>query len=76
MKIKDEQLLVMMAFRYALGRKTYVVSNIVDLILDSWDEFSRQRQDQLKREILEHEELYGNLGHECDKKCWYKIVNK
>jgi hypothetical protein len=75
-KIKDKELLIMMAFRYALGRRTYVVSYIVGIILDNWDQFDDSRKKQFKSEILEHERLYDNLGHDCDKQQWYKIVNK
>lgn len=74
MKIKDEELLIKMAFRYALGRRTYVVQYIVGIILDNWDEFDSARQEQFKREIFEHEKLYG-LGDYCDRNEWYKITN-
>ena len=73
---EDYGLLLMMAFRYALGRKTYVVQFIVGEILDNWDNFSKERQEQFKKEILEHAELYGNLGHDMDEREWYKILKK
>ena len=76
MKItKDYELLLMMAFRYALGCRTYAVSFIVKEILDNWDNFSEARQQQFKREIEEHERLYDGLGHDCDKGEWHKILN-
>jgi hypothetical protein len=75
-KIKDKELLIMMAFRYALGGRTYAVSYIVGIILDNWDKFDDSRKEQFKREILEHERLYDNLGDDCDKQQWYKIVKK
>lgn len=76
-KITDDyQLLLMMAFRYALGRRTYVVSFIVKEILDNWGVFSDSRKAQFKKEINEHLELYGNLGDDIDVSEWNKILKK
>ena len=71
---KDYELLLMMAFRYALGRRTYVVSYIVDELLANWHNFSAERREQFKREIREHKELFGNLGHDMDEQQWNKIL--
>lgn len=72
----DYELMLMMAFRYALGRQTYVVHFIVENILDNWDVFSDARKRQFKREINEHKEIFGNLGHDMDEAEWNKILNK
>lgn len=73
---RDYELMLMMAFRYALGRRTYVVSYIVDEILTNWENLDKSRQEQIKREIIEHEEMFNSLGDDCDKSEWYKIINK
>lgn len=75
--ITDEQdILICCAFRYALGRRTYVVSAIVDYILKNWENFSPYRQEMFQKEIIDYEKAYGNLGQSVDKEQWYKILKK
>jgi hypothetical protein len=72
----DDELVLFCAFRYALGRRTYVVSAISDLILENWEKFSSEKQEQFKKEILEHRELCGDLGDDCDEASWNRILHK
>ena len=79
MKIKEHEEnahLLFCAFRYALGRKTYIVSVVVDRILDNWDNIPESDKTSIKREIKEAEKGFIGLGHDMDKKEWYKILNK
>jgi len=76
LKLPNEDLLLLMAFRYALGRKTYVVSYIVNIILNNWDAIEPHRRSLIKDEITEHKKLWGDLGHNCDEREWNKILNK
>lgn len=71
----DESIILSCAFRYALGRRTYVVSTIVNKILDSWDDIPQHSRDRFCKEIKEHEEMW-DLGDNCDKAEWYKIIQK
>lgn len=62
------------AFRYALGRKTYAVSVMCELLKENWDKLADHTKDSIKKEIISHEELYGDLGHDCDKDEWYSLL--
>jgi|JTFP01.1.fsa_nt_gb hypothetical protein len=73
---EDDELVLFCAFRYALGRRTYVVSAIVEIILENWEKFSPERQEQFKKEILEHKKLCGDLGDACDEDSWNRILQK
>lgn len=75
-KLKDPHLILCCAFRYALGRRTYVVSAVVDEIINNWNEISIHDKERFRKEILEYLELNGELGHECDKQEWFRIINK
>jgi hypothetical protein len=72
--IVDETVLFC-AFRYAIGRKTYVVSSVVDSILTNWDSISLASKELFVKEIHEYYEE-GNLGHQCDIECWNKILKR
>ena len=63
------------AFRYALGRQTYIVSSIVENILNNWDNISDKLKNLMKKEI---QESINNdkAGMECDVKEWRKILDK
>lgn len=76
LKLPDDDLLLLMAFRYALGRRTYVVSYIVGIILNNWESLEPHRRQLIKNEINEHKRLWGNLGHDCDEQEWNKILSK
>lgn len=70
MTFKSPELVLNCAFRYALGRKTYIVGVIVDEIITNWDELDRYSQERIQKEIREAE----SLGMECDKKEWERIL--
>ena len=74
LEFKDPDLVLMCAFRYALGRKTYVVHSIVEEMLENWDVLSNTHKKLIQKEIKDHEELYGNLGMEMDRDQWYRIL--
>lgn len=75
-QIKDPELILSCAFRYALGRRTYVVSAVVDDILSNWNEIHSSTKERFKKEIIEHKNLYGDLGMSCDEAEWNIILNK
>jgi hypothetical protein len=64
------------AFRYALGRRTYVVGCIVREIHRVWNSLSEGDRELIVREILEYRERFGNLGHECDERDWMSVVDR
>ena len=75
-KISNFELTLGCAFRYALGRRTYVVSHVVDEILNNWEELSKSFKERTVKEILEYKKDYKTLGDICDETDWMKIVNK
>ena len=49
----DQDILLFCAFRYALGRQTYVVGSITGIIRDNWENLTKERRAFYKREIRE-----------------------
>ena len=64
------------AFRYALGRSTYVVGYVVQAIHAFWPHMSESDKSLYVQEILEYEQTYGRIGMDMDKKEWYTIVDR
>lgn len=74
---KDDKLLVFIcAFRYSLGRMTYVPGAIVDLIHHNWEFFDEGTKKLFAKEIMEHKELYGKIGMNFDEAYWMTIVER
>jgi hypothetical protein len=44
-------ILLFCAFRYALGRRSYVVKTICDIIKDNWDQIAPVDREKYKKEI-------------------------
>jgi hypothetical protein len=72
----NDNIILFCAFRYALGRRTYVVDVVVDRILSRWDRLPEYDKQLYCSEILEYAEKFGNLGLECDAKNWGRILDK
>lgn len=64
--------IIMGAFRYALGRKTYVVMDTVNLLLREWDRLGIM-QDRICEEIKEAIDS-GRSGMEMDVAQWSRIL--
>ena len=62
-----------MAFRYCLGRSTYVVADMVSLIDRNWNNFSRDEKYRIKGEI-KYAIKVGQAGMEMDVKSWQEIL--
>ena len=76
MAVQHLQTLIVCAFRYALGRATYVVSIVVKEIHSNWRELREADRELIVREILEHKERHGKIGHEMDEREWMTIVER
>ena len=74
-KIEVPTVILMYAFRYALGRKTGAPSTISTEIRRNINSFKEWELKQIIKEILEHEEYYDSLGDDVDKIEWYSLVN-
>ena len=70
----DDSLVLMFAFRYALGRQSTAPSYMVDIIELNWDVLTVQDKKQIQKEIVQYEKIY-KLS-DIDKPTWWRIVNK
>lgn len=70
MNVVDTQLLYIAAFRYALGRQTYIVPAIAGAIRESRDLLTDNTARLMAREIVECK----NLGMECDARTWWDLA--
>ena len=62
------------AFRYALGRHTYAVSDVSRYLIANKDELGQKTRANIRREITEHFDKYGNGGWQCDQDEWDAVV--
>lgn len=78
-----DQLMVMAAVRYCIGRMSYIVSDCVEWILTNWDNFNEgtkrtirmDLEDAFKRDderIVEYSSFTA-LGSPCDREEWEKV---
>lgn len=65
--------LVLCAFRYCLGRRTYIVSTCVDFLLANWDQLDNNTKTLILGETVDALDK-GNAGDQCDIDCWNKLV--
>ena len=70
----DYEHIVISAERYALGRMTYIVEITVNYILKEIEE--DKLSDRCLSVIAEDIRNKKNLGMECDKKLWLKLLNR
>ena len=70
----DYEHIVISAERYALGRMTYIVELTVDYILEEIEnvKLSDQCLNIIKKDIKSAKDY----GMKCDKKQWFKLLNK
>ena len=68
-EFKDPRLVLICAFRYALGRSTYMPSVIVDEIKINWDILPEHDKKQIKDDIK-----HDMAGMGCDVRTWEKIL--
>lgn len=61
------------AFRYALGRKTYVVNDVVRALREHWTTMKVNEQRLIHKEILEAIKE-NNAGMDCDITEWKRIL--
>lgn len=70
----DYEHIIISAERYALGRMTYIVEITVNYILQEIedDKLSDSCLDVIREDINSAK----NLGMECDKKLWLKLLDR
>lgn len=70
-----EYFVVIAAFRYALGRRSYAPSIIVSFLVKNWKKLSESDQKLIKKEIKEAIER-GRAGDQyCDVPEWERVLN-
>lgn len=73
-KLKLDESILFLAFRYAIGRTTYVVSEVVETVIEQWDFVSKQFKELIIKEIKQ--ELSSNdMMMDMDVRDWTKILN-
>jgi hypothetical protein len=65
---------IMCGFRYALGRRTYIVGEVCRNLVLVWEDLSELTRKQIKAEIREAIDR-GHAGLDCDVEDWKKILD-
>lgn len=68
--------LLISAFRYALGRRSYMPSLISSIILANKDKLVGWQRHQFVDEVVDYKNMYGDLGDECDEKTWMRFCEE
>jgi hypothetical protein len=78
-----EELMVIAAFRYCLGRRTYIVETCADWVVKMWPVFSEKSRAIIKRDLEQafcdddrhraEGDTYKTLGDDCDRRAWEKV---
>ena len=76
-------LMIVAAVRYCLGRRTYIVGACAEWMLRNWSKWPENVRQVLQRDIEEefvrdddarkHNERYKPLGDDCDRADWEKV---
>jgi len=69
-----DDLVYLAAFRYALGRSSYIVGTICDELLKA--DLSDETKKLIVREIKEAKAMNNGLGMGCDEFQWMKVKKK
>lgn len=68
-KSADLKLLMVCAFRYSLGRRTYMPELVTELIENYWKIFNENDWKQFIEDI-EFNQNFNNLGDDCGIETW------
>jgi len=84
MNITAPDFVVLSAFRYALGRSTYIVEDTVIWLMENWYDISEETQALIWKELkkafeedTEHRRFPGGnhpLGMDMDRAQWAKLL--
>lgn len=73
----DLELMLSSAVRYALGRRTYIVSTTCNFITCCLDKLSERTLYVIKRDIEERRDMGDEyLGDECDRMNWINLLDR
>lgn len=78
-----DNLMVIAAIRYCLGRMTYIVSDCADWIIENWNDWPESVRKIIQRDIDEafvtddearnDRREYLPLGMDCDRQEWERV---
>ena len=72
--METRQWLIISAFRYALGRRTYISSTMSEYLLQNTNLLSVDNKQLIINEIKVKLKL-NELGDECDKSNWLEVLD-
>jgi hypothetical protein len=77
------EIVVISAFRYIVGRQTYVVQAFADWLISIWPMLGENTRSVIQRDLeqefasddnaRQREANYKPLGHDCDRKDWARV---
>lgn len=67
------RLITLSAFRYALGRNSYVVGEVIEWLMQFWKEIPYETKLTIVNEI-DNALMMGYGGDECDQKEWENFL--
>ena len=80
----DSNMMVICAFRYCLGRRTYVVGDCVDWLIHIWPQLNTHSRFIIERDLREEIARddrsresgsdYLPLGMDCDREDWLRLL--
>lgn len=65
--------LTVCSFRYALGRRTYIVNDIASFIISNIKQMQNRTLKLIVREIVQAIDRDG-VGDDCDKRDWQNVL--
>jgi len=65
----NDQLMAMAAFRYCLGRRSYIVGACLEWLHDTWKQFEPTTKSVMVRDTIEAL-MDNDAGHLCDSREW------
>jgi len=81
----EDEMMVVAAFRYCCGRRTYVVGCCVEWLIKQWPTFAdktkaiiqRDLEEEFRRDDAARERGYSfrPLGDDCDRAGWERVRN-
>ncbi len=72
--MESHEAIMFWAFRYALGRHTYAVSDVSDYLIRNKSDIGGATRAMICREIKEHFDKYGDTEWDCDRDSWFSVV--
>jgi hypothetical protein len=69
----NQEIVLSCAFRYALGRATYVVGSICEELIRLLDVLPENFKYRTAKEIQEYQDEHGKAGWDCDNDEWNYI---